>query len=1141
MSDLQERITGLSPERRQLLERLLHEEGVEVSRLAIRRQARTSAGLPLSYAQRRLWFLDQMEPGSSIYNIFHSLVLDGPVDTALVERSLNEIVQRHESLRTTFATHAGEPVQVIAPKLTLPLQVFDLRRLPPAGREASAARIAREEARRPFDLARGPLLRATLLRADDAADTLLLSMHHIISDAWSVEVLEREFRALYTSFSAGGPASLAPLPIQYADFAAWQREWLQGGVLESQLSYWKTQLAGAPLVLELPIARARPRVPTCRGATQWRGLPPDLARALKSLSQREGVTLFMLTLAAFAVLLCRYTDQRDIIVGTPVAGRNRAETEPLIGFFVNTLVLRTDLSGDPTFRELLRRVREACLGAFAHQDLPFEMLVEALQPERDPGRNPLFQVSFQLSSLPPHAEDRTENVREPADELRHDAAPQVEPGVAKFDLSVNVWDDGRQLQVQADYRTDLFEDASIARLLGHFARLLGTAVEHPDQCISRLSLVTNGERHRVLELWNATATAYPRDARLDELFEQQAVRTPEALAVTGAGEQLTYAALNARAAQLGRDLRALGVGPETLVGILLERSVGMVVAMLGILKAGAAYVPLDPEYPARRLAFLIQDAAIGVLLTQRRLAGTLPDAGPRVLYLDADGASVTAAGAAAPARSAGAEGLAYVIYTSGSTGTPKGVAVSHRAVTRTVCNTNYLDLDHRDRIAQLSNASFDAATFEIWGALVNGATLVVIPKEVMLVPERLVEETQRLGITVLFLTTAVLNQVAASIPTAFKSLRCLLFGGEAADPRWVRVILEAGPPGRLLHMYGPTESTTFASWHRVEAVPAEAPTVPIGGAVSNTQIYLLDRHLEPVPVGVAGELYIGGEGLARGYLNHPAWTAERFIPNPFSQEPGARLYRSGDVARYRADGAVEFIGRRDAQVKVRGCRIELGEVESLLREHPGVQDVVALCRDDARGDKRVVAYVVARDGAELAAGDLRHHLQQRAPDYLVPSAFVSLAELPLTPNGKIDRAALPSPERANLEAAAPFVPPATPVEQAIADIYASVLRLDRVGSQESFFELGGHSLLATQIMARVRERFRVDVPLRGLFLNPTVAGLAAAVTEVLKDGAEARAPAIGRVAREQHRATVSPAGRLDIPEGLRARLLASRP
>jgi amino acid adenylation domain-containing protein len=1131
MSDLQARIAALSPEKRALLERLLRRNGVDVAPLEIRRRPRSSTDLPLSFAQRRLWFLDQLAPGSSFYNVVDSIQFDEPVDASILEVSLNEIVRRHETLRTTFELRSNEPVQIIAATGSLELDVKDFRTMAAADRDEAVTRFLREFTEEPFDLSHGPLLRAALVRTNNEVSELLLSMHHIISDAWSLDVLQRELRELYGAFSQGRPSPLAPLPIQYADFALWQRDRLKGDVLDKQVAYWKQALADAPRVLDLPIARARPAVPTYRGAAQSRLLPGEIARSLRTLAQREGVTMFMLTLAAFTALLARYTDQHDIIVGTPVAGRDRAETEPLIGFFVNTIIVRTNLSGDPTYRTLLRRTREACLGAFAHQELPFEMLVETLQPERDLSRNPLFQVTFQCTTITSGDDESAEPV-----ETDEDVVAEVSHGTAKFDLAINVWESAGGLRVQADYSTDLFDDDAVTRFLTHYQCALRSIADQPDAAISSIVLLSARERQEILEEWNRTSTNYPSESSLPELFERHVNATPAAVAVTRGNESLTYAELNARAEAVADRLRALGVEPESRVGLFMDRSIDMIVSLLAIVKAGGTYVPLDPEYPRQRLAFMMHDAGISVLVTDGQLQDSLPDATCSVLRVDADDARQPTN---ASARRATADSAAYVIYTSGSTGNPKGVIVTHRAIARTVCNTNYFEIGRLDRVAHVSNASFDAATFEVWGALLNGAQLAILPRDVLLTPERLHEQLRQDRITVLFVTSAVLNQVAARAPRAFATLRGLLFGGEAADAGSLRVILERGAPQHLLNLYGPTESTTFATWHRVEEVPEGATTIPIGRPIANTQIYILDKRFEPVPVGVIGELCIGGDGLSRGYVADPRRTADRFVPSPFGKTPGARLYRSGDLARYLPGGVIEFFGRRDGQVKIRGYRIELGEVESVLRENAAVHDVAVLCHEHAPGDKHLTAYVALRPGHDISIAGLRAHMAERAPAYLIPSRFVVLDALPLTPNGKVDRSALPAFEHSAVAQGRENIRIQTPTEETIAAIFSAVLRVGTVGAEANFFELGGHSLLATQVVFRVREVFQIEVPLRAIFTHPTVGGLAAIVDDLLTQGTRVIDPAIVRVDRAMYSARRSSDGRLEIPEALRPLLHVS--
>jgi amino acid adenylation domain-containing protein len=913
-----------------------------------------------------------------------------------------------------------------------------------------------------------------------------LTLHHIISDDWSMGVFIHELSALYQAFATGRPSPLAALPIQYADFAAWQRGWLQGAVLEGQLGYWQEQLAGAPGLLELPTDRPRPAVQGFRGASVAFALEAELTQGLKVLSHRAGVTLFMTLLGAFMVVLARYSRQEDIVVGSPIANRTHSQTEGLIGFFVNTLVLRVDLAGDPPVEELLRRVRRVALEAYAHQEVPFERVVEALQPERSLSHSPLFQVLFALQTAP------VGELVLPGLSL---SPMPLESVTAKFDLSLMLSETEGGLVGVWEYSTDLFEAATIERLGAHFETLLEGIVADPQRRLSELPLLPETEWQQVVVEWNATETAYPKERCIHQLFEAQVERIPEAVAVVFEEHGLSYRALDRRANQLAHHLQGLGVGPEVLVGVCLERSVEMVVGLLGILKAGGAYVPLDPAYPPERLAFMLEDARLKVLLTQRALRERLPEHQAQVVCLDSEWERLSQAPEGNPRSPVTPTNLAYVMYTSGSTGTPKGISIPHRAISRLVFNTNYIQLEPTDSVAQASNSSFDAATFEFWGALLHGAQLVGISKEVTLSLQDFAAQLQEEGISALFLTTALFNQLAREVPEAFRSVRHLMFGGEAVDPQWVREILKNDPPERLLHVYGPTESTTFATWYLVQEVPEGATTVPIGRPIANTQVYILDRQLRPVPIGVPGELYIGGDGLARDYFHRPDLTAEKFLPHPFSGEPGGRLYKTGDLVRYLPEGSLEFLGRLDHQVKVRGFRIELGEIEACLGGHPGVREVVVLAREDSPGEKRLVAYVVGKEGLAPSVSELRGFLKERLPEYMVPSAFVGLPALPLTPNGKVDRKALPAPEGRGV--AEGYVPPCTPTEELLAGIWAEVLRQERVGRHDNFFALGGHSLVATQVIAQLSQVFPVKLPIHTLFAGPTVAELAEAVEMAL--------------------------------------------
>jgi amino acid adenylation domain-containing protein len=1027
--------------------------------------------LPLSFAQERLWFIDRLEPGSAVYNVSVAARLGGAPDESALERALGEVVRRHEALRTVFAEVDGSPVQVIAPFGGFSLAVEDLS----GWSEAAVRRRAGEEAARPFDLAAGPLFRAVLLRLGEEEHVLLLGMHHIVSDGWSTAVLFRELSALYAAYREGRESPLPELAVQYADYAVWQREQLQGSVLDRQLAYWGERLAGAPELLELPTDHPRPAVQTYRGATVPVELPIELLERLQALGRSEGATLYMTLLSAFQVLLGKYAGSQDIVVGSPIAGRTRGEVEGLIGFFVNTLVLRTDLSGDPGFRDVLRRVRDLTLGAYEHQEVPFEKLVAELQPERSLSHSPLFQVMFT-------SQNAGGGGGAPAGLEVSGIGAAME--IAKYDLSLTLAATPQGLRGGLNYSTDLFERGTIERMLGHLARVLEQVADDADVRLSRLALTGPEERAQVLEEWNRTERPYPRGVCVHDLFDAQVRARPDAAALVWGEESLSYQELDARANQLANHLVRLGVGPDARVGVLLERSAELIVSLLAVLKAGGCYVPLDPGYPPERLRLMLADSDARVLLSRGELAGVVEAADLDVVLLDQTAGALASESIEAPRTGATAENLAYIVYTSGSTGKPKGVMVAHRHVVQLVVETDYVQIRPGDRVAQASNASFDALTFEAWGALLNGATLVGIDRDVLLSPPALREFVRENGITTLYQTTALLNQLSIENPDIFSSLREVLFGGQAVDAASVRRLLKAGGPGRLLHMYGPTETTAWCSWEPVEHVADDALTVSVGRATGNQRIYLLDAALNPVPVGVPGEAYVGGDGVVRGYLDRPGLTAERFVPDPFAAEPGTRMYRSGDRLRWKADGRLEFIGRVDEQVKIRGFRIEPGEIEAVLSAHAEVREARVIAGRDASGEQRLVAYVVGRVEAEA----LRGHLRESLPEYMVPAAFVELEQLPLTPNGKLDVKALPAPDLASAEGK--YVAPRTPLEEGLAEIWAEVLRLERVGVEDNFFEVGGHSLLATRVVSRVRVVFGVKLPLRALFETPTVAGLA---------------------------------------------------
>jgi amino acid adenylation domain-containing protein len=1034
-----------------------------------------SQPLALSFAQQRLWFLNQLTGSSAIYNMPAAVRLQGVLQVEVLEQVVSEMVHRHEPLRTVFAVVDEMPIQAINPPTPQLVPVIDLQNLPAAAQRAEIERLATEEAQQPFDLAQGSLLRARLLRLSAEDHVLLTTMHHIISDGWSMGVFIRESIALYMAFVEGQASPLPPLPIQYADYAHWQRQWLQGEVLEQQLDYWRQQLGRELPVLNLPTDRPRPAVQTYRGDQHAISLSTDLTSALNRLSQQANATLFMTLLAAFQTLLYRYCGQEDIIVGSPIAGRRRSELEDLIGFFVNTLALRTDLSGNPSFRELLGRVRQVALEAYTHQDIPFEKLVEELKPARDSSRSPVFQAMFVLQNAPSAALTLPGLTLTPLSR---------KTATAKFDLTLSLTETASGLQGSFEYNTDLFEAATIERMAGHFQTLLAGIVANPEQSITTLPILTETEHHQLLVEWNDTRVDYLQDRCIHQLFEEQVERTPDAIAVVFEEQQLTYQELNARANQLAHYLQSLGVGPEVLVGICVERSLEMLVGLLGILKAGGAYVPIDPAYPQERQVYMLQDSQVAVLLTQATLAPTFPTSQAQVVCLDANWSDISGEKTTNLERAVQLDELAYVIYTSGSTGKPKGVLIPHRGLIN--CLTAMrpcFGLTDQDSWLAVTTISFDVAALELYSPLIAGARLILASRSTAADGPQLKALLNDTAATFMVATPATYFMLLVSgwEPNAALTILC---GGEALTQDLAAQLLPKA--ASLWNLYGPTETTIFSTCCKIE--PADAP-ISIGHPIANTQLYILDPHLQPVPLGAPGELYIGGDGLARGYLNRPQLTAERFIRHPFMDVPGSRLYKTGDLARFLPDGRVEYLGRIDHQVKIRGFRIELGEIESVLSQYPAIQHCVVVAREDQPGDRRLVAYMVTASDPP-STGELRSFLKEMLPEYMIPSIFITLESLPLTPNGKVDRKALPPPKMANAADAATYVAPRTFLEQELAKICAQVLNLERVGIYDNFFEVGGHSLLATQVIARVQQMFQVEFPLQKLFEEPTIACLA---------------------------------------------------
>jgi len=1047
-----------------------------------------------------------MDPETAPFNRPLAARLRGPLEPTVLARTIDEIVRRHEVLRSIFPERNGEPIQLVLPPQPLALRVTNLTDLPESEREDEARRIAAEAARKTFDLARGPLLRAALLRLGAQDHILLLMMHHIVFDGWSEGILLGELGAIYSAFVEGRASPLPEPAIQYTDFAVWQQHRFSKDFLERPLQYWRRKLAHVPSALALQADFPRADAQTLQGGQHSLALGTELTHQLTNLARREGVTLFMVLLAAFQVLLRRYASQDDVLIGVPTAGRTHAELEGLIGCFMNVLVLRTDLSGNPTFRELLGRVRDTALRAYAHQELPFEKLVEELRPQRDPKRWPLFRVMFNMHILPGPKAVRGALGIEP---FSFDTGT-----IGGLDLSLRVDQLANGLHCTFAYASDLFRADTIERMADNFHAFLAAAAAAPERTLAALPLLSERERRQLLIEWNRTAAAYPEDKCIHELFEAQATRNRDAVAVALEDDELTYWELNRRANRLAHRLRRLGVGPEALVGICVEPSFEMLIGILGILKAGGAYVPLDPSYPAERLDFMIRDAGVRILLTQGALAHAFSGAALQVVVLDVVGVASARESEENPASGVASGNAAYVIYTSGTTGPPKGVVVCHGAV----CNHLFWRHEHfklapDDRLLQTASFSFDDSVWEFFEPLMAGARVMLTRRGD---PSELAQVIATHGITAVCMVPSLLQAFLEGSVEECTTLRRVTTGGETlpaglADRFFSRLNAE------LHNGYGPTEATIAATFWKCR--PGEhRPSIPIGGPIANTRVYLLDGSLEPVPIGVAGELHIGGAGLARGYLNSPELTAEKFIPDPFGKDPGARLYKTGDLARYLPDGNIEFLGRLDHQIKLRGFRVEPGEIEAALARHAGVREAVVVLREDSPAIKRLVAYVVSSGTVRASAGELREFLNARLPRHMVPSAFVMLETLPLGPNGKIDRNALPSPEHGRPDMPSPFVASRSAVEQTLTSLWAQVLDLKTVGVHDNFFDLGGHSLMAMRLIARVQKSFRVKLSLWGLFESPTIAGMAADIERAKDEDADGGAAEISRVSRQDQQA-----------------------
>ena len=1047
--------------------------------------AERSATLPLSFNQQQFWLLDQVSPNRATYNVRTGLKIEGPLDVAKLQRVLDCIVDRHEILRTNVVTTNGSPVQVVSASMPVPVRIADLSTLAPAAADSARKQIFAEEGDHLFELSNGPLMRARLLKFAPDRHELLITLHHIVCDGWSINVLLRELTHLY--LRNVDTSVLPQLSIQYADFAVWQRRWLEDEAIERQLNYWRRQLADAPTALELPADYSLPATRTYEGGRISAQLPDSLTDSLKQLSQDESATLFMTLLAAFQTLLFRYSGQEDVVVGSPVAGRTLFETENVIGAFVNTLVLRGDLSGNPSFREVLARVRQMVMGAFCHQDLPFEKLVEELNPERKANRSPLFQVMFSFQNMP-----------EPQLAVNGTkfSSIKVESDAAKFDLTLEVEETGDGLTLSFEFARDLFATETIERMLAHLLNLLGAIVCDRRRQILDIDLLPPAERRQLLIDWNSNQIAYPEEAAIHELFEAQAVRTPEAPAVELCGERLSYRELNARANQLAHYLIARGARPGTMIGISVERSFEMVVAVLAVMKTGAAYVPLDPTYPVDRIAFMIKDTAARVVITQSHLAPAL-DTDADLIPIDSEWPAIAGESADRPNISVTSSQVALVFYTSGSTGNPKGVMIEHRSLVNfvTAARSSY-GIEAGDRILQFGSFSFDLSAEEMLLTLTSGACLVLRTAEMISSPGDFLALCDEWKLSVLDLPTVYWHELTDALSkqnlTLPPSVRVIIIGGEKASPdrivAWNQLV---GGRVRLLNTYGPTETTVAVTLCDLSAYApvARNDVSPIGRPYPNAKAYVLDARLQPVPIGIPGELLIGGPGVARGYLNRPELTSQKFIPNPFSDNPGDRLYKTGDVVRYQADGTIEFLGRSDNQIKIRGFRVELEEIERAIRGHQAIADCIVIATNDS--DKRLVAYLITADNSRAAIGDLRHFLKTKLPSYMVPAAFEVIEEFPMTSSGKINRRALPEPQFNQPTSDSDLDLPTTPLQEMLLDAWREVLKVDQVGIHENFFDLGGHSLLAARLVSNIRNVLEVEMNMVDVFEAPTIASLAA--------------------------------------------------
>jgi amino acid adenylation domain-containing protein len=1056
------------------------------------------AVFPASFAQQRLWFLDQFEPGTAASNLPCVFRIIGPLNVDVLTRAFQAAFQRHDSLRTVFESVDGEARQVILSDVDVKVPIIDLSEVPERDRESAALCIATEEGKKPFDLCKGPLLRATLLRLGTETWILVLVMHHIVTDGWSFSRLFRDVTTFYAAFLTSTDPELPELPIQYTEYAQWQRDYMCGELLHKEIEHWRSTLAGAHTLLDLPADHPRPPTQTWNGATKEITLDVATLAELKSIAQKESSTLFMASMAAFQALLWRYTRQESILVGTPVAARDHVEVEDMIGLLTNTLVFRTDFTRDLSFRDLIRQVRAFALEAYMHQDVPFEKLVEQLVPQRSLDKSPLFQVMFIFQNIPKQVfEISGLSIKE----------LNFQTGIAKFDLSAELLEENAEFHWQFEYNTDLFEHSTILRMLGHLRRLIKAAIENPDLPVAQLPMMSSEELEQVLVEWNQTATDYSRDhlrTCIHELFELQAERSPDAVAVVAGNLEMTYRELNQRANQLAWYLLKRGVGPEVPVGLSLDRGPRIVIALLGVLKAGGAYVPLDPRVPADRMSFMLSDAKPRVVLTEQRLLRDVFCAD--TVLLDSDWHVIAQESKENPNRKLNAQTLAYVMYTSGSTGKPKGVPIEHGSVVNLLRSMQREPgLNRDDVLLAVTTLSFDIAGLEVYLPLISGARLVIASSEDVIDGNRLKNLLSEQRVTFMQATPATWRLLFEAGWQGSPGLK-ILCGGEAMPPELAKE-LSAGADS-VWNVYGPTETTIWSTVYRVTG--QEENTIPIGRPIANTSIYILDHHHNPVPINIAGEIYIGGDGLSRGYLNRPELTAERFVQNPLLANQTSRLYRTGDLGRFRSNGDIEYLGRVDSQVKLRGFRIELGEIESVLTSHTSLREAVVIVTGQGEQQKLSAYVVVTDEKAAPAAGELSRYLRMKLPEHMVPTAYRRVERLPLLPSGKVNRGVLPATVSIALREETEFLAPRNEIEKQLADIWKNLLHVEQVGIEQNFFELGGHSLLALQVTARIRRAFDVELPVRSIFEAPTIAALGLELEKTQASGLKSRTPTFQR-------------------------------